>query len=152
MTGDRALAEDLASRAAMTLSHLCHSGRCVCSPAVLAAVGSALTNRPDSVSTPALGVYGSCGTAEQVPALVAILADEARSEGVRSAAGMALSGILSRDGSAASGEALEKVGAVAVSAASVSVRESASRVIALAKLDPAARAKILRQLQMGAAK
>jgi CheY-like chemotaxis protein/tetratricopeptide (TPR) repeat protein len=151
MTGDRALAEDLAGRAATTLGHLCHAGRCVCSPAVLAAVGSALTNRADSVSAPALGVYGSCGTAEQVPAVVAILADEARSEVVRSAAGMALAGILGRDGSAASAEALDKVIAVAVSTAPASVREAVSRALALAKMDGAQRAKILAKLQMGGA-
>ena len=68
MTGDRALAEDLAARAATTLSALCHSGHCACSPAVLEAVGKALTNRPDAVSAPALGVFASCGTAEHVPA------------------------------------------------------------------------------------
>jgi CheY-like chemotaxis protein len=151
MTGDRALAEDLGGRAATTLGNLCHSGHCTCSPAILTAVGSALTNRPDSVSVPALGVFASCGSAEQVPAIVAILADEARSEAVRAAAGGALAGILGRDGSAASAEALDKVGTVAVSAAAVSVKEAASRVIALAKMDPAARAAILRKLQMGAA-
>ncbi len=101
MTGDRALAEDLAGRAATTLSNLCHAGRCACSPGVLTAVSSALTNRPDSVSAPALGIFGSCGSAEQVPAVVAILADEARGESVRSAAGLALAGILGRDSAAA---------------------------------------------------
>jgi CheY-like chemotaxis protein/tetratricopeptide (TPR) repeat protein len=151
MTGDRALAEDLAGRAAQTLAQLCQAGRCTCSPAVLATVGNALTNRADSVSAPALGIYGACGGAEQVPAVLAILADEARSETVRSAAGMALSGILSRDSSAASPEALEKVGAVAVSASSAPVRAAASRAIALAKMDPETRAKLLRQLQLGAA-
>jgi CheY-like chemotaxis protein len=150
MTGDRALAESLASRAATTLGHLCHAGRSACSPAVLAAVGSALVNRPDSVSAPALGVYGCCGTAEQVPAVVAILADEKRAESVRSAAGLALAGILGRDPSAASPEALQQVGAVAVSGAAVSVREAASRALALAKMDPAERAKLLRQLQTAA--
>jgi CheY-like chemotaxis protein len=150
MTGDRALAESLASRAATTLAHLCHAGRCTCSPAVLAAVGNALVNRPDTVSAPALGVIGSCGSAEQVPAVTAILADEARAEVVRAAAGHALSGFLGRDGSAATAEALQKVGTVAVSTAPASVRESAARALALAKMDAAERAKILRKLQAGA--
>ncbi len=152
MTGDRALAEDLAGRAATTLSHLCHAGRCACSPGVLTAVGSALTNRPDSVSAPALGIFGSCGSAEQVPAVVAILADEARGESVRSAAGLALAGILGRDSAAAGPDVLAKVGAVSVSTAPASVRESAARALALAKMDAEQRANILRQLQLGTAK
>jgi len=152
MTGDRALAEDLAGRAATTLSNLCNAGRCTCSPAIFTAIGPALTNRADSVSAPTLGIFGSCGTAEQVPAVVAVLADEARSEGVRSAAGLALAGIFGRDGSAANAELLQKVGSVAVSAtAPASVRGAAARALALAKLDPAQRAEILRQLQLGGA-
>ena len=152
MTGDRALAEDLAARAATALSALCHEGRCACSPAVLEMVSKALTNRPDAVSAPALGIYGSCGTAEQVPAVVAILADEARGESVRAAAGTALAGILSRDGSAANADVLAKVGAVTVSSAPNPVREAAARALALAKMDAAQRADLLRQLQMGSAK
>lgn len=149
MTGDRALADDLAGRSAMTLSQLCRTGRCTCTPAVLTSVGSALSNRPDSVSSPALGVFSSCGTAEHVPAIVAILADEARSEQVRHAAGLALAGILSRDGSAASADALAKVGAVATSAAPMAVREAASRALALAKMDAVERAAVLMRLQLG---
>jgi CheY-like chemotaxis protein/tetratricopeptide (TPR) repeat protein len=152
MTGDRALAEELAARAATTLSALCHAGHCACSPAVLEAVGKSLTNRPDTVSAPALGVFASCGTAEQVPAIVAILADEARGESVRVAAGMALAGILGRDGTAANAEVLKKVGEVTVSAAPAPVRESAARALALAKMDAAQRAEILHQLQTGTAK
>jgi acyl-CoA reductase-like NAD-dependent aldehyde dehydrogenase len=83
--------------------------------------------------------------------VVAILADEARGESVRTAAGMALAGILARDGSAASAEVLTKVGAVTVSTAPASVREAAARALALAKMDAAQRAEILRQLQMGTA-
>lgn len=147
LTGDRALAEDLAARSASTLAGLCHAGRCTCSPAVLEAVGKALTNRPDTVSAPALGVFSSCGTAEHVPAIVAILADEARGESVRSAAGMALSGILGRDGTAANAEVLTKVGEVSVSSAPAPVRESAARALALAKMDAAQRAAILSKLQ-----
>jgi CheY-like chemotaxis protein len=152
MTGDRALAESLAGRAGTTLSQLCASGRCTCSPAILTAVASAITNRPDSVSAPALGVFAACGTAEQVPAVTAILADEARSEVVRAAAGLALAGILGRDGSAADAAALTTIGAVAVSAAPATVREAAARALALAKMDAAERAKILSQLQSGAQK
>ncbi|MBK7641480.1 MAG: hypothetical protein IPJ19_00280 [Planctomycetes bacterium] len=150
MTGDRALAEDLAARAGTVLGQLCHSGRGSCSPGVIASVSSAISNRPDSVSVPALGILSSCGGAEQVGSVVAILADEARSEGARSAAGLALAGILARNSSAASAEALAQVGAVAVSAAPVSVREAASRALALAKMDAAERAKILSKLQMSA--
>jgi len=97
-------------------------------------------------------VFASCGTAEHVPAVVAILADEARGESVRTAAGMALAGILGRDGSAANAEVLKKVGEVTVSTAAAPIRESAARALALAKMDAAQRADILRQLQMGTAK
>lgn len=151
MTGDRALAEDLAARAATVLNGLCKSGRCACNPGVLAAVGAALTNRPDAVAVPALGVLGCCGGAEQATAVVGVLGDEARSEDVRRAAGNSLAGMLGRNAQLLNADALTAVAKVATSTAPASVREAASRALALAEMDPKLRAMLQKHLQMGAA-
>ncbi len=150
MTGDRALAEDLAARAATTLRELCQAGRCTCNPGVLAAVGAALTNRPDSVAVPALGVLGCCGSAEQATAVVAVLADEARSEDVRRAAGLSLAAMLGRNAQMLNVDALTTVAKVATSTAPAGVREAASRALALADMDPKLRSMLQMHLQMGA--
>ena len=151
MSGDRALAEDLAARAGNVLHGLCQAGRCACNPGVLAAVGAALTNRPDSVAVPALGVLGCCGSAEQAAAVVGGLGDEARSEDVRRAAGNSLAGMLGRNAQLLNADALGAVAKVATSGAPASVREAASRALALADMDPKLRAMLQKHLQLGAA-
>ncbi len=145
LEGDRARAEGLAARAAETLAHLAHGGKSNLSGVFGALV--AATARPDAVAVPALHALGAAGGAGEASTLVAVLADEKRSEGARVAAGDAVASILARSPAVLDGAALTQVAAVASSGAPISVREAASRAIGRAQIDPAARAGILQKLR-----
>jgi CheY-like chemotaxis protein len=149
MSGDRALAEDLARRAAETLTQMCHGGHCDCS-SIVASLAGALEHRPDAVVTPILRVLELCGDQTAVANVVGVLADEARSEGVRAAAGHTLAGIVGRNSTALSAEMLAKVQGVTSSKAPLSVRDAASGALALCELDAAQRAELLHKIGMGA--
>jgi CheY-like chemotaxis protein len=145
LEGDRARAETLAARSAETLAHLAHAGRGDVSGALPAL--SAATSRPDPVAIPAIHAIGAAGGNGEAAGLVAILVDEKRSEGARVAAGDALASILARVPAALDTAALGQVAGVAGSNGSASVRESASRVLGRARMEPAARAEILSKLR-----
>jgi CheY-like chemotaxis protein len=145
--GDRALAEDLAVRSASTLAHLAHGSSDVCS--ALPALTGALKNRPDSIATPCLHALGAAGAAAQTAAIVAVLADDARSEEVRKAAAGALVSILNRNEGALNEDGLNAVSGVAHGSTALAVRHAAASVLAVAQMDNAARAKVLMGLSMG---
>lgn len=147
--GDRALADDLAARAAMTLTQLGRSGRADVSP-VAGSLVRAIANRPDNVSIAALEALGSAGGAAQAAAIVAVIADTARTEPVRIAAADALASILGRDGAAVSSESAQTLKAVAVSDAGVKIRDAVARAIGLVQIDANQRIDVLRKLKGGA--
>jgi len=149
VTGDRAMADDLAQRAGNALAHLAHGGHVDVSSA-LPAVQSALTNRPDGVVLPALHTLGQAGTADHVAPILAVLADGTRSEPVRTAAADALADILSRNGTAVSAEGAVTLQTVASSDAPVGVRNAAARALGLVQMDAAQRIELLRKLRGGA--
>jgi len=146
--GDRALADDLAARAATVLAHIGH-GRQVDLSSTVVPLQSAIVNRPDAVATPALHALASIGDAAQVASILAVVADEARSEGVRVAGTDALSGILGRNGAAVGAEGAATLQAVASSGAPLSVRDGAASALGRIQMDPAQRLALLRRLQAG---
>ncbi|MFN0008847.1 MAG: response regulator [Planctomycetota bacterium] len=145
LEGDRALAAGLAKRAAEALAHLAHGGKTDISGALESL--TAASARADDVAIPALHALGLAGGAGQAATLVAALADEARSEAVRTAAGDAIAAMLGRDSSALDEGALMQVATVASSAAPAPVREAASRALGRARMEPAARAEVLKKLR-----
>jgi len=145
MEGDRARAASLAKRSAEALAHLAHDGRTDLSGALESL--TAASARADDVAVPAIHALGMAGGARQAATLVAALADEARSETVRTAAGDAIASMLARDSSALDEGALMQIATVAASAAPAPVREAASRAIGRARMDPAARAEVLKKLR-----
>ena len=145
LDGDRARAAQLAQRSAEALAHLAHSGKTDLSGALASLTAAA--SRSDEIAVPALHALGLAGGAGEGPALVAVLADEARSEAARTAAGRAIAAMLARDGSALDGAALTQVATVASSSAAAPIREAASLAIGRAHMDPAVRAEILKQLR-----
>lgn len=147
LSGDRALAEDLAARAANTLAHLAHGGSDL--SGALAALGGALKTRADAIAVPSLHALGAAGSQADTAAILAVLGDEARSEEVRKASASALVGILSRNAMALNAEALGQVQGVAHSASLLSIRQAAAQVLAVAQIDNATRAKLLSGLSMG---
>ncbi|MBL8857571.1 MAG: HEAT repeat domain-containing protein [Planctomycetes bacterium] len=144
MTGDRALAADLAARSSAVLSQLGAQGSTDLSGAQAGLVVA--TGRADNIAIPAMHALGASGGAPQAAALVAALVDEARSDEARAAAGRSLSNLLGRHGSALDAEALAKVRAVVSSPASMSVREAAAQAIGSISMDAAERAELLRKL------
>lgn len=145
LEGDRARAASLAKRSAEALAHLAHDGKTDLSGAFASL--TAASARADDVAIPAIHALGLAGGAGQAATLVAALADEARSEAVRTAAGDAIAAMLARDSSALDDGALMQVATVASSAAPAPVREAASRAIGRARMDPAARAEVLKKLR-----
>jgi len=143
LTGDRALALSLASRSAEALAHL---GNADDFGPALSGLAVA-TVRDDATAIPAMAALGARGTGAQAPALLAALTDEARSEGVRAAAGAALARVVGRDGTALDADAVTKVEAVVRSEAPMPVREAAARVLGSLQIDPAARTKLLEKLR-----
>ncbi len=107
-------------------------------------------NRPDGVVLPALHTLGQAGGAEQVAPILAVLADEARSEAVRTGAADALADILSRHGTAVNAEGAVTLQTVAASTAPVGVRNAAARALGLVQMDAAQRIELLRKLRGGA--
>ncbi len=144
LEGDRARASTIAARSAFVLAHLANKGRTDVSPAVGALAGA--MSRPDPVATPAIQALAVVGGASEAPGLVAVLADDKRSEEVRAAAGSALAGILGRAPAALDQAALTQIASVAGSSAPITVRSAASRALGRAQMDPAVRADILSKL------
>jgi HEAT repeat protein len=140
VTGDRALAKDLAARAAMTLARLAGQGADVtaANEGLVAA-----STRDDKIAIPAIHALGASGGQSGADALVAVLADDKRSEEARAAAGRALAALLGRNAGTLDDAALAKVQAVVASAAGMPVREAAAQVLGSVPMSPEARAKIL---------
>jgi HEAT repeat protein len=145
MTGDRALAEDLAARSSSVLAQLAALGGTDLASAQAGLVSAA--GRADKIAIPAMTALGSSGGAAEAGALVAVLVDEKRSDEARIAAGKSLSNLLGRHGDALDAAALEKVQAVVASGAAMGVREAAAQAIGSISMDGKARADLLRKLR-----
>ena len=142
LEGDRAEANDLASRSAAVLADLSGSG------VDISNAGSALASilqgiRPDSVVLPALHALAAGGGVDQVANILALVEDESRSADARAAAASALGGILGR-GATAPG-AVETLQELAGSSAPLDVRAAAARAIGRAGVQAADRAAILQR-------
>ncbi len=97
MTGDRALAEDLAARSSAVLAQLGALGTGDLSSAQAGLVNA--VGRADKIAIPAMQALGASGGPAEAGALVAALVDEKRSDDARVAAAQAV-GSISMDGKA----------------------------------------------------
>lgn len=145
MTGDRALAEDLAARASAVLAQLGAQGASDLSSAQAGLVNA--VRRADKTAIAAMQALGTSGGPAEAGALVGALVDEGRSEEARVAAGRSLSNLLGRHGDALDAAALSKVQAVVSSGASMAVREAAAQAIGSISMDAKARADLLQKLR-----
>ncbi len=143
LTGDRARAADLASRAADVLGRLADAGQTDLSPA-LASLSGAI-GRDDSVSVPVMRALRAGGTPAEIAALAATVADDSRSDEARIAAADAITGILTRSGSSSAG--VDVLSAVLKSDASLAVRQAAARAVGRMGLSAADRARLLREIR-----
>ena len=149
LDGDRARANELAARAATTLSGLANSGRDVA--AVMDEVASGLGSRPDEVAIPSMGAIGAAGNAGQAAALAGLLMDEGRSDAARIAAADALSQVAARHKIGGPQELLAGLGGVLQSGASLEVRIAASKALSNMAIDDATRAAITRKARVNVA-
>jgi HEAT repeat protein len=138
LTGDRARADTLSSQAAEALSNLAMGGSDI--SGALEGLARTLASRPDPVVLPAMRALRVAGTQAQVPALTALLSDDARSDEARVAAGRTLAAILARG---ARGD-VAALTAVMNSEAPIAVRRSAALALGSQQLEPARRAELLR--------
>ncbi|MCB9915865.1 MAG: anhydro-N-acetylmuramic acid kinase [Planctomycetes bacterium] len=147
--GDRARADELAARAALTLAGLARSGADV--SAALPQVAASLASRPDSVTVPAMEALGAAGTSAEVAALAAVLMDDGRSDAARVAAADALAQIAARERIGGPDELLAGLAGVVYSDASLEVRVAASRALSNTAIDDATRAEITRRARVDVA-
>jgi CheY-like chemotaxis protein len=145
MSGDRARAEDLAVRSSIALSQLAHQGLDDMTSALAGLTFAA--GRADKVALPAMDALGLSGGPNEAGALVAILANDKRSDEARAAAGRALASLLGRHPNAIDAAGIAKVQEVIASQAAMPVREAAAQVVGSLTLTPAERAEIVRKLR-----
>ena len=144
LDGDRAQANMLAAEAAEKLADLAVSGKDI--SAALAPLASTLAGRPDDVILPAMHALHVSGGADQVAALIGVLADGDRSDDARVGAGQAAGAIFSRG---ADGQgSIETLTAVMTSEASLAVKKAAAQALGSMNLDAATRAELLGQAGM----
>ncbi len=139
LTGDRALAETLAARAAAALAHV--AGKSDISGAYAGL--HAATKRADSIAIPAMHALGAGGCAQCSSVLMAVLADSARSEDARVTAGSALSDVLSRTGGQLSADDMTALQGVVNGDATPMIKAAAARAFGNLAIDAGARAKLL---------
>jgi hypothetical protein len=142
---DRAEADALSQRAAQSLAALAQRGQNI--SGAVDGLARTLSGRPESVLLPALEALATGGTAQQSAAILGVLTDSGRSEGVRVAAGQALSAIFAR-GRVAGAEALvaplqELLLNTETPAA---LRQAVAQAMGALELDPALRVDALRLL------
>jgi HEAT repeat protein len=147
LTGERALAQELARGAALTLAHLAKSGANLAS--VQPQLAGALS-QDDEVSVPLMTALAHTGDVGSVGALTEVLASSDRSDEARVAAADALAAIFARSATAGGG-ATDALIAVATSGDSFDVRLAASRALGNLGLDAAARLGLLNDVRSGAA-
>jgi hypothetical protein len=138
LNADRARADELSAQAAALLAALAGTGAPVAEAAD--SLASTLANRPDAVVVPAAQALGACGGAAHVSTLVAVLADESRSDEARAASGFAAAQISQRTGASADTGTLL---AVASSTAGIGVRKAAMAALGSLNLPDAERAALL---------
>lgn len=141
-SNDRKAADALSRRAAATLANLAVAGRTDLSAAV-PALASTLASRPDEVTLHAMTALGAAAGNDVVGALAAVIGDDARSDSARSAAGQAISDILSRSGGSGDSGVASTLAQVMSSEASVDVRRAAAAALGRMNLDPATRSGLM---------
>jgi CheY-like chemotaxis protein len=141
ISGDRALADVLATKACGTLSSIAAAGGNI--SAAVPGLVSTLSNREDAVTSSALFTLGQVGDSSHVDAIAALLNDAQRSEVARSSAADALANIFSR-GATASAEVTAAIEATLASDAPAGVRAATARALGALRLQPDARERILR--------
>ena len=139
LSGDRALAETLAARSASALAHV--GSKSDLKPAYAGL--HAATKRADTIAVPALHALGAGGSAACVDVVLAVLADDTRSDEARVAAGGALSDILARTGGALSADGNTALQGVVNGGASPMVKAAAARAFGNLAIDAATRAQLL---------
>lgn len=145
LSGDRARADDLSRRSAEVLADLAAAGNSDLA-GVLGDLGKTLAHRGDAVTIPAMQALGAAGTPDQIAALVAVVADDGRSDEARAAAAGALAGIFGRY--AASADSASALREVLTSDAPIGVRAAVARALGRAGLDGAARASLLQDVRV----
>lgn len=141
LTGDRALADALATQAAGVLGDIAAGGGDI--SAAVPGLLATLTNREDGVTTAALATLGRVGGSPHVAAITSIVADGARSEAARTAAANALAAIFARGATASADEMTALAGAIR-SDAPAGVRNAAARAMGSLRLQADVRAEMLR--------
>jgi hypothetical protein len=145
MNRDRAEADSLSQRAAQTLANLAQRGQNI-SDAV-DGLARTLASRPEPVVLPAVTALATGGTVQQVPALLGLLADGERSEGLRVAAADALAAIFARGRVAGAEAVVAPLQELLLGADTApALRQAAARAMGALELDPALRAETIRLL------
>ncbi len=146
LSADRALADDLAGRAAKALFDLARAGVDV--GAARENLLGTLARRPDEIVKPALAVLAGIAQPSDAPAMVAVLADAGRDESVRIAAGNALAGLFARHSAAPSAETLATLSDLLRSAESLPLRRSVAGALGQLDLNPGMRAALVRDVRL----
>lgn len=144
LDGDRAEADRLSQASAMTLAYLAWTGTDISS--VVGDLTSTLASRPDSVTVSAMHGIGAAGSANDVPALIAVVSDDSRSDEARTAAADACAGIFGR-------HAVEIVVAsplhtVLTSDGSLGVRQACARALGRLELPGEGRGALLQDVRV----
>jgi len=146
LTGDRAMADDLARRSAEVLTDLARGGNSNLSP-ILGQMTQPLVHREDHVVLPTLRALAAAGGADQLAPLAAVVADGNRSEEARAAAADAAGAILGR--TSVSDDLIGSLHAVATSEeAPFSVRAAVARALGRAPLSAGDRQALLQTVRV----
>jgi len=144
LDGDRAEADRLSLDSAATLARLARTGTNISS--VLGNLASTLASRPDGVTIAAMRALGSGGTANEAPALIAVVADDSRSDEARAAAADACAGIFGRH--AVSIETASPLHVVLTSDTSLVVRQACARALGRLALEGNVRGALLQDVRV----
>ena len=146
LSGDRKRADEMSAQAVELLAGLATKGQDV--RLAVPALAATIARRPDAVAIPAARALGLAGGASEGPGLLALLANEQRSDEARAAAGHGLAGIFARSGGPAPADAKSVLVNVLHSAAALPVRIAAAHALGRLKLSPPERAEILHNLRV----
>lgn len=140
LNADREQANALSVHAADVLGRLAGAGQEI--SGALDGLARTLVGRPDEVTIPAARALGIGGTSSQAGGLMAVLADDTRSDEVRAACGHALASIFSR-GAGPGGDQASALSAIVNSDAALAVRAAAAHALGALGLSADDRAQLL---------
>jgi tetratricopeptide (TPR) repeat protein len=145
LTGDRAIADALASRCADALATLGAAGHTDVTSAA-SALASTLAFRNDGVTIPAMSALEIIGSTDQVGSLMTVLVNGERSDEARMGAADAIGAIASRSGAIAGLGA--DLATVVESDSALGVRVAAARALGRTTMDAAERAALLQRVRI----